>query len=127
MIYRDDQDALDPGIRLVVQLLNLWGFETTDSGDGVTKVGTMDCALPFPNVAISLDVREDLVNTANRLAEYLTLGGVVVKPQGEDPAAQVAIQASYDPADGSKTLMLTGLDDTGLTTHLRKQLETFQP
>lgn len=33
-----DYERLDPGIRAVVKMLRGFGFETTDSGDGVSKL-----------------------------------------------------------------------------------------
>lgn len=77
-------DELDPGIRHVVRLLRSYGFETTDSGDGVSKRTALDDldpfdrevwlitdgVLPFPHVAASTDVRE-MVSEAERMAEVL--------------------------------------------------------
>lgn len=50
-------DELDPGIRKHVRALNDAGIKTTDSGDGVSKIGTPGeaCMLPFPNVMCALD------------------------------------------------------------------------
>lgn len=46
--------ALDPGVRGLVRLLNRHGFETTDSGDGVSKAEAIEAghALPYPHVFI---------------------------------------------------------------------------
>ena len=48
-----DPTALDPGIRDVVRYLRGKGYETTDSGDGVSKPASWfetGEALPFPHV-----------------------------------------------------------------------------
>jgi hypothetical protein len=60
---------LDPGIRDVVRLLRERGFNTTDSGDGVSKVakhGPMDGVLPFPHVVALLD-EETMISETKRL------------------------------------------------------------
>lgn len=49
-----DYDALDPGIRDVVRLIREAGYETTDSGDGISKRATQPDALPFPHVVVRL-------------------------------------------------------------------------
>ena len=41
---------LDVGIRNTVRLLRDAGFETTDSGDGVSKPQIEGCTLPVPHV-----------------------------------------------------------------------------
>ena len=50
---------LDPGIRRVVAMLRHFGFETTDSGDGVTKFKDPswdpDELIPFPHVVVHAD------------------------------------------------------------------------
>lgn len=52
-----DYTQLDPGIQDIVRQLHAWGFETTDSGDGVTKFQVpeperMDGILDFPHVVV---------------------------------------------------------------------------
>ena len=46
-----DYNSLDPGIRDVVRELNRLGYDTTDSGDGVSKP-EMGCAMPFRHVVV---------------------------------------------------------------------------
>lgn len=84
-------DALDPGIRDVVRRLNDAGFTTTDSGDGVSKQG-MECAIDVPNVACRTTTAT-MFTDADRLATVLD--------------SEWAIQASYDPRDGSCVLLAT--------------------
>ena len=90
-----DYEAIDPGIRDTVRLLREHGFETTDSGDGVTKLGSgwSDTeAMPFPHVACHV-TRDTLFAEADRLATVLLIPW--------------SIQASYDPRDKSYVLLAT--------------------
>jgi len=61
--------ALDPGIRDVVRLLNDNGFETTDSGDGVSKPAA-GIVFPFPHVA-AVTTPGTMVADAERCAALL--------------------------------------------------------
>lgn len=47
-----DYEQLDPGIRDLVRAVHAAGFETTDSGDGVTKKEWIESgeAMPFPHI-----------------------------------------------------------------------------
>jgi hypothetical protein len=65
--------ALDPGIRATVVTLRAAGFETTDSGDGLSKLSVWvasDEAIPFPHVAC-VTAREGCFLEADRLADLL--------------------------------------------------------
>ncbi len=79
-----DYEQIDPGIRDTVRLLRDAGFETTDSGDGVSKPD-MVCALDFPHVA-AVCAPHLILAEAKRMAEVLEGTGFVV-------------QATYDPRD----------------------------
>ncbi len=90
--------ALDPGIRDVVQQLRAAGFETTDSGDGVSKPADWyedGSALPFPHVWCRVDDREALLSEADRLFE--TLG------------RRWDVEATYSPKDGLCILLVSRL------------------
>ena len=105
-----DVTTLDPGIRDTVQWMLDLGYETTDSGDGKTKPAQGDAdALPYPHVSMRT-TRERLTFDADKLLEQLREIGIPIAPAGED-ASRPAIQATYDPADGSALLILTGVDD----------------
>ncbi len=107
-----DLSTLDPGIRDTVRRLRDAGFHTTDSGDGVTKLSgpdAMECAIAVPNVVIVCD-EWDLRKEARRLMGFLADAGIAIVPLQPDGSG-VSIQASYDPADGSAVIMLTGLSD----------------
>ena len=82
-------EGLDPGIADVVQRLREAGFETTDSGDGVSKPN-MECAMPFPHVAARLRILGDcdwLADEAHRMRAVCGEGWEV--------------QLSYSTSDGS--------------------------
>lgn len=104
-----DLAALDPGIRETVRRLHDAGFRTTDSGDGVSKPD-MACALAFPHVALTCDPAV-LVAEARRFHAFLLATGVNVLPPSVGPDEGPWIQASYDPADNSATILLAGVDD----------------
>ena len=100
-----DLDILDPGVRNMVSWLRLNEFDTTDSGDGVSKSkNDMEGVLDVPHVIIgSLHSVDSLQNEALRLWNLLRKY-IVVEPG--------MIQASYDPADNSYVLSLTDHDDS---------------
>lgn len=65
--------ALDPGIRSLVVVLRARGWDTTDSGDGVSKVGGPQDVdgnvLPFPHVAVNVPANADPIRSAHELAQ----------------------------------------------------------
>jgi hypothetical protein len=101
--------ALDPGIRRLVAALREADFDTTDSGDGVSKpeVGRVF------NVSHVFMVVESgaIVAEAHRLVETLGRLGVRVKSG--------VVQAQYDPADGVATLAVFCVNDAMLAEHGR--------
>jgi hypothetical protein len=108
----DDADdsfyaALDPGIRETVRWLHRNGFGTTDSGDG-SKAATMECAVPFPMIAVSVPAVHALVDGAQLLRSMVGRLGVGLSPDGH---GLPSIVASYDAADGSAVILLTRIDD----------------
>lgn len=124
-------DELDPGIRETVRWLQSLGYDTTDSGDGVTKrpadcacewtPGNSDCSwciesgiytcwLPMPNVAIVLDRESDGAAEADRLAMRLRARGIELDASGAGPR----IEFTYSPNDGVKLLVLLNVDDNTL-------------
>lgn len=88
-------DELDPGIRDIVILLRANGFDTTDSGDGVSKPANWyesGCAMPVPNVAATVRHWE-MIEEAERMVAILGDGWTV--------------QASYSTHDKSCILLAT--------------------
>ena len=67
-----DYEALDPGIRHVVEMLRDAGFDTSDSGDGETKVDALASgdALPYPHV-FCIGRLASLVTDAHLMQELL--------------------------------------------------------
>lgn len=104
-------EHLDPGIVQTVAFLTAHGFGTCDSGDGRTKVPTMECALPYANVFITVDPFLG-VSEADRLRDVLRSVGVVVTPISPDATPQ--IQLTYDPANETAMIALTYVDDAVL-------------
>jgi len=109
-------DFLDPDIKDLVEFIDLHCFVTVDSGDGHSKFegkGAYDDpdALRTPHVIIR-STRETMLDEADRLLRLL-LG------HGAPGAKFWQIEASYDPADGSCLILLTGLsssDVPGIST-----------
>jgi len=107
--------GLDPGIRGVVEWLRAEGFDTMDSGDGVTKGAD---GSPAPHVFIRVE-RATMCDVADRLRKVCVARGI--KLRGEAPDLESAldedwpfIQAHYDPEDGIATVLLGCVDDATL-------------
>lgn len=97
MLEAIDYDELDPGIRDIVRLCRENGFDTCDSGDGVSKpdVGVADEhgiveSWACPNVAVQVE-RETFFTEADRLQQLL--GG------------EWRIEATYWPTGGNHMLL----------------------
>ena len=119
----EETAALDPGIRRLVTLLRAHGFETTDSGDGVTKPRAAFAEHPgwcerdlvevgiltMPHVHIR--VSRDMCDEADRLLCILRIN--CPRAFGYRPFAfdDAAIQATYSPFDGIALLSVTGISD----------------
>lgn len=90
---------LDPGILRTVEWLRARGFETTDSGDGVSKAELIAAgyALPFSHVFMRCAPAE-LAAEADRLRRELVEHGV----EG------FRVEASYSPDDGVGVLAMLG-------------------
>lgn len=87
-----DPSELDPGIRKLVMLLRKHGYETTDSGDGVSNdYADMD----FPHVFIASD-KYNLLSAADELWDLLF--------QICDLPPDASVEASYAPSDGQATI-----------------------
>lgn len=99
-------DVLDPGIRQTVAWLRENGFETTDSGDGVTKTQKgwpTEGVLDFPHVFM-------VVDESKLEAEARRLRNLLWARLGRQPEPGM-IQATFDPADGSRIIMLAHVAD----------------
>jgi len=99
-------DALCPGIRRIVLWLRDLGYDTTDSGDGVSNE-EMECAMDIPNVHMAC-TPQNLLERADELHQQLALRGITT---GDDPWAGACIQATYNPADKGAYISLFSVDD----------------
>ena len=109
-----DYDELDPGIRETVRLLRKWGFETTDSGDGVSKKGTEQepLMLQFPHVFMR-STSQGLITSAENLHRLMDHHGVSFDPDFE-AERYPGIEATYSPTDGAAIILLRDIDDKTL-------------
>lgn len=98
-------EELDEGIRATVLWLRRCGFETTDSGDGYSKPFE-DRALDQPHVVMKVDPAR-MIAEAHRLRDLIAERGWQLSQMGVDGGAQ--IQATYDPVDGTATIVLLDL------------------
>lgn len=94
-----DYNEIDPGVRETVRWLReRHGFDTFDSGDGVSRI---DPNLEdheqlwgiMPHVGIRCEP-EELISVADRLAAVCAEVGIEITPYEDDPN----IQATYNPA-----------------------------
>lgn len=87
----EEASALDPGVRDLVIALRDAGFETTDSGDGVSKPQVDGCTLPFLHVYVRVpDSRLGLlVGYAKALHGWLQDNGY----------PELTVEASYVPGE----------------------------
>lgn len=117
-----DYNELDNGIRRLVKLLRSWCFETTDSGDGVSKKlnGTWDddCCMGTPHVIIQVDNPADLASEADRLLRKLREIGVDIRQFGVDDGIHGGIEVTYDPVDRTCIIMLWQVTDHDIPDEL---------
>lgn len=115
-------DELDPGIRRVVRWLREAGFDTCDSGDGISKFlpdsgwdpAGHDELMRIPHVAMTCGP-EDLVRMADRIAGMLSVLRIDVGVQAPAADTHVQLLASYDPfAPEFGLLVLTHFTDAQL-------------
>ncbi len=104
-----DYDQLDPGIRGVVRVLHQNGYETTDSGDGVTKPAAGWPAkelIDGPHVAVRVPDGADIRDWSGRLLATL-------RWDAKD-TSKLHIETTFSPTDGMTTCLVCGLDDSML-------------
>lgn len=83
-------ETLNPGVRKLVPFLRAHGFDTFDSGDGVThECGDMD--LPWPYVHISV-APEKIASEARRLLALARSQGWPIREQTPDGPSTVEAQ-----------------------------------
>lgn len=108
-----DYEKLDPGIRRTVRWLRSLGYETCDSGDGVTKLAMFNSPaeafeqggiLNVPHVFI-WSTPETMIADARRLLAVIeeTFG----YPVG-------IVEATFNPADGEAIISVRSIGDSNL-------------
>ncbi len=109
-----DTSILDPGIRRLVTWLRAKGYNTTDSGDGVSKAESIKDgdALGTPHVFIPVNPA-DGIRLSEQLAADLASIGVEL-----DPSSGPSVEFSYCPTQGGGWLSLFHLSDAGLPAGL---------
>ena len=111
-----EYDELDKGIRDTVMWLRENGFDTTDSGDGVSKATEqpdMTFVMEYPHVAMKVEPSR-MYAEADRLWDLLTDTGIDVFATTEVDGQEmpvVSVEATYFPASQSALILLTGVND----------------
>jgi hypothetical protein len=109
-------DDISPNVRKTVKLLNDLGWETVDSGDGSHFEEGMECAVPYPMIAVRGD--RLLLDQCDALRAQLESFGVEVTdpdPFGPYPNG-VHIEAHYSPICKEAIITIVGLTDDKLHT-----------
>lgn len=108
-----DYEAINPGVRRLVRFLREHGFETCDSGDGVTREFECDPGFPYVHMRVNAG---DMVDLSVRLHNLL-LPFVDFHPECKTEDEQMAapmIEASFSPVDLIATLSIFNVTDTNL-------------
>lgn len=104
-------NEINPGIVKLVAMLRSNGFDTVDSGDGVTNVPLMECVLERPHVFIVVEP-DKMISESHRLYDMMW-GLANFDPDVEmiPPQPTGAIEVSYSPIDKTAVIGLLDLDD----------------
>lgn len=105
-----DYNTLNPGIGNLVKLLRDNGFDTRDSGDGVTQNFQCDIGIPYVHMVTT---RDALTFEADRLMQVLTEAGVTLEPTNEE-GTTATIEAGYNPLGRWATLTVFNVLDKDL-------------
>lgn len=89
---------LDPGIRSTVEFLREHGFETTESGDGISKPQDQR-TLHVPHVFMVVDPPK-MVTESDRLYNLIKNHGYLKE--------DTHIEAAYNPTDGIAVIIFLG-------------------
>lgn len=132
-LTRAEVEALDPGVRRLVVLLRAWGFETCDSGDGVSKAGAGQAdergiveVAAAAHVLIQLDDAGDVLERFAELRYLLENVGILV--DSSDTPATPMLQGSigFVRTPAAKTtafLEVWNVDDSHLAPELLAWLD----
>lgn len=117
-----DLSTLNPGIRNLVAYLRARGFDTCDSGDGVTHEAECDRDYAY----VSIETRAaHLVPETHRLVDVVLNAGIRIRPQSM--ANEPCIQATYDPANGVAIIDLMHVTDAMLAVGMPAWLSVRIP
>ena len=97
---------LNPNIRRTVELLQKYGFQTTDSGDGETH--DHECDRDYAYVSMVYGSGTNLRFEAKRLMGLLGAFGVELTPIG---GGGPEIEVSFDPVDETGVIDLRHVTD----------------
>lgn len=104
--------TVNPGVQRLVGWLRSKGFDTTDSGDGVTNVAAgIEYALDFPHVAIAVN-KDRMVQEADALADLLAEHGIPIHMNHYEERPW--IDATYCPGDQTALIFLNHVSDKDL-------------
>ncbi|HEX8030309.1 MAG TPA: hypothetical protein VF491_17665 [Vicinamibacterales bacterium] len=112
-------DELDPGIREIVRRVNQAGFETTDSGDGVSKPAAWyesGEAIPFPHL-VATTTAADMVADACRLSAVLGDGWTVEAEYQTNTQSAHLFARTLDPREVEGVELMTETKDTPERKH----------
>lgn len=114
-------DELDPNIRNTVRWLRSHGFNTTDSGDGKSKLKTGEFddndLINIPHVAMTADPAV-LIMEANRLSDIVEDLNIATTEVGSEDDNLVQIQASYDPLNEVGLIVIFNIHDELLASKI---------
>jgi len=117
-------DLLDPGIREVVRWLRAAGFDTYDSGDGVSKTDWIarGTAMRVPHVFIRTTPAA-MTTDARDLLWAVRATGVDVQSSLVARGSAVTVEAWYCTVTDTAWMCLVGFDDAALpsTPHPSKR------
>jgi len=114
-------DGLDPGVTALVQLLYSAGYNTTDSGDGVSKFKNRErhthYELDVPHVFVLIP-RKDANQAVDDIHDLLKGRGVVFGEDMEDIAAAgpvPAVEGHIEPHTDMTLVVVWNVTDKALT------------
>lgn len=105
-------NLISPGVRDLVLWLNKEGYETTDSGDGTHHGEGMECAVPFPMIAIKAG-KYEVRWRCDFLYEELSGRGVKFGSGPDDPR----IDGNYNPVTGAGVIVLSNILSKDVDLH----------
>lgn len=108
MLSKEVLEGLSPGVKDLVVLLDAAGFTTVDSGDGSNFEAGMECATPFPMVAMLVNPAENLVAETKRLKTLLESKGVNFSEMADSENGKV-IEAHYEPMEDMAVIVVIGV------------------